>query len=359
MGGKGKSAPAPDYTPVAQANKEAAEISASVSREQLAWAREQHDRDRGITDQVVGQMLGTMRSEATSAAEDRQRYKDVFQPAEDRLVQDSLSDRDRYEKVIRPVEDMLIQDSVTDRNRYREDTVPLEQALAREASDYDTAGRRELMAGRAVADVTQSFEAARKGALANLESYGIDPSQTRAGALDLGVRTAQAAASAGAANDARLRTEDTARALRMDAINIGRGSGMDATARAASLGGPLSGAVGNAVNVGRGYPGQVAGAYQTSQSAGQGAVGSTLGATASGSNSMGNPTAWQGHSVSALGNWGNQTVSLNNAATQARTAQQGQTASMIGSLAGAAGGALLGPAGGFGKTVIGSMFARG
>jgi hypothetical protein len=354
MGGKGKSAPAPDYSPIAAANREAAEVSAQVAREQLAWAREQYDRDRGITDQVVGVMLGNMRSEAKAGAADRDRYQQMFQPVEDRLVQDAVADRDRYERVFRPVEDMLVQDSVADRNRYRQDTVPLEQALAREAREYDTEGRRELMAGRAVSDVSQAFDAARRGALANLESYGIDPSQTRAGALDLGVRTAQAAAAASAANDARLRTEDTARALRMDAINVGR-SGIDATARASALGNQLTGSVGNAVNVGRGYPGQVASAFQTSQSAGQGAIGSQLGTTASGASTMGTGLGWQGQANTALGNWGNQVVSLNNAATQANTARAGQTASTIGSLAGAVGGVLAGPAGGAASSIAGKL----
>lgn len=356
MGGKGSEPEPPDYTAVAEANRESAQISAEVAREQLAWAREQYAQDRGVTDQVVSRMLGTMDSEAAAGAADRQRYQNTFQPLEDRLVRDSVADRNRYESIYRPLEDRYVQDALTDRDRYRQNTVPLEDALAAEARDYDTAARRELNAGRAVADVTAQFDGARRGALAQLESYGVDPSQTRAGALDLGVRTAQAAAAAGAANQSRLQTEDTARALRADAINTGR-LNYDTMARAASMGAGLQGSIGNAVNVGRGYPGQVASAYQTSQNAGQGAVSSGLATTASGAGSMGTGLGWQGQANSALGNWGNQTVGLSGQATGAGTAAANRQSSMWGTGLGVVGGVVgsyFGPVG----TMIGSAAGR-
>lgn len=358
MGGGGKAPAAPDYGPIAAANREAAEVQAQVAREQLAWAREQYDRDSSITNRVVTQLLGTMESEAAAGTADRERYQRVFQPIEDRLAQDSLADRDRYDRVFRPVEDALVQDAMADRARYRSDTVPLEQALAQDAATYNTQERQDLNAGRAVSDVTQAFESARRSAQANLESFGVDPSQTRAGALDLGVRTAQAAAAAGAANNARLETENIGRALRMDAINVGRASGADATARAAALGSSLQGSVGNAVNVGRGYPGQVASAFQTSQNAGQGAVGSNLNTTGSGASTMGTGVQWYGLSNGALGNWGGQVAGMNNAAMGANAQMSGQRSSMIGSLIGAGAGLALSPTMGLSNSLIGSLFAR-
>jgi hypothetical protein len=342
MGGKGGKAEAPDYGSIAAASKDSVEMQSKVAQEQLAWAKEQYALDRGVSDRVIDQMMSTMESEAEAAAADRKRYQEVFQPVEDRLVQDALADRDRYEQKIRPLEDMMLEDSVADRNRYRAETVPLEQALMKDAAEYNTQAKQEQMAGRATGDVSMAFEAARKGALANLESFGVDPSQTRAGALDLGVRTAQAAAAAGAANDARLRVEDTGRLLRMDAINVGRATGVDATARGASLGADSKGAVGNAVNVGRGYPGQVASAFQTSQGAGQSAVQSGLATTGSGVNSMGSGVQWQQGANGVLGNWGNQVTSQKNAASQAASAQSGQTAGMVGSLIGGAAGFMVG-----------------
>jgi hypothetical protein len=283
MGGKGGRASAPDYTPVAQANREAAQISAEVAREQLAWAREQYAMDRQLVDRVINVLMPTLEAESAAGVAERERYNRVFQPIEDQLIAESR--------------------------------------------DFATPGRMDLEAGRAQADVAQAFDAQRRAALANLESFGIDPSTARAGALDRAARTAQAAASAGAANNARLQTEATGRALRGEAINIGRG-----------------------------YPGAIAQAYQTAQNAGQGAVGAGLAATASGANTMGTGVQWQGLSNQALGNWGNQVASMNNAAIQANAMRRG--GSGIGSILGGVAGLALSPlpAGGWANTIGGSIF---
>lgn len=232
MGGpKGGGAPAPDYTPVATANREAAELSATVSREQLAWAKEVWAADRKLTQKFVDIMLPAAEREAKAGEENRARYKNVFQPIEDELVA--------------------------------------------EAATYNSAGRQEQTAGQAQADVALAFDSQRKGALARLESYGVDPSTARAGALDQSARVAEAAAGAGAANAARVQTENIGRALRGEAINIGKG-----------------------------YPGNVAGAYQTAQNSGGGAVQANLATTASGANTMGTGVQWSGQQGQFLGNWG-------------------------------------------------------
>jgi hypothetical protein len=232
MGGKSKSAPPPpDYTPMANASREAAEISKQISAEQLAWAREQYTADSAVTQRYLDVMLPTMERENEAARADRERYQSVFQPIEDRLVA--------------------------------------------EAENYVTPQRMELEAGRAQADVAQTFDAQRRAALANLESYGVDPSMARAGALDRGARTAQAAVAAGAANQTRQNVEATGRALRGEAINLGRG-----------------------------YQSQIAQAYATSMNAGQGAMSGNLANTASGAGTMGTGVQWTGQQSGFLGNWG-------------------------------------------------------
>lgn len=282
MGGKGGKVQAPDYGPVAAANKEAAEVSAAVAREQLAWAKEQYAADRGVSDQIVAQFMDTMKSESDAAAATRDRYEKVFQPVEDRMV--------------------------------------------REAAEYDTPARRELEASRASAEVAASMDGQRRAALAALEGFGVDPSMARSAALDAGVRVAQGAAQAAAANQGRLTAEATGRAL-----------------------------TGEVVNLGRGYPGQVAQAYGTAQGAGQGAVGSQLGTTASGASTMGTGAQWQGLSNSALGNWGNQVTSqINNANTV-----NAQRSNFFGQALGAVTGALMGPMGGLGGSVAGGLFNMG
>ena len=283
MGGKGTKVAAPDYTSVAAANKEAAELSAQVAREQLAWAKEQYASDRAVTQEYLDVMLPSMRAEAAAGERERARYQSVFQSVEDELV--------------------------------------------REAQDYGSPARMELEAGKAKADVAQAFDAQRKGALAALESYGVDPSMARSGALDRSARISQAAASAGAANAARTQVENVGRALRGEAINIGRG-----------------------------YPGSIAQAYNTAQAAGGGAVNANLQTTASGANTMGTGMQWTGLQSGFMQNWG-QNLDSQGRAWAAGQQARSQTGAGIGSAIGGIAGLALAPQAA-GPTNIGALISR-
>ena len=232
MGGKAEAPPPPDYTDIAAASEEAARYSFEMSKDQLAWAKEQYANDSEITNRVIDSELLRMDANDRAAAEDRARYERIYQPLEDDAVRD--------------------------------------------AQDYASEERKNYEAGKASAAVAQQFDAARQAATQNLESFGVDPSATRYAALDLGSRTQQAAAQAGAANQARDQTEAMGNAMRSEAINVGRG-----------------------------YPGQIAGTYGTALQSGNAAVNSTLATTASGASTMGTPTQWQGTGTQALGTWGN------------------------------------------------------
>jgi hypothetical protein len=210
--------PAPDLSPAAEASEEVARIQQETARQQLDWAREQDTMNRDLLDQVLDIQLPAMREQFEQAQSDRQRYETDFRPMED---------------------------------RFRE-----------EAESYDTPERRMRERGSAIADVGSQFDAARRNSLQRLESYGIDPSETRSQALDIGVRTQQAVAQAMAATGANRRVEDTGRALRSDAINMGRG----ALSNAAGFYGQAVGAGGAAQQ----------GALNTTQT-GAGALQSSLG----------------------------------------------------------------------------------
>jgi hypothetical protein len=264
MGGKNKAPPPPDYGPIAQASKEAAEVSAAVAREQLAWAREQYAMDREVSDTVVADALKRADEQDALARQDRSRYETLFQPLENQLVE--------------------------------------------EATSYNSEGRREYEAGRAQADVSQQFDAARTNAMAELESYGIDPTQTRAGALDVSIRTQEAAARAGAGNLSRERTAQTGRGLRSEAINIGRG-----------------------------LPGQAAQSLNAAIQSGNQAVNSGNATTATGAQTMGTGVQWQGQSNAALGTWGN-TLNMGYQNQLAANKQNQDNSSGLGSALGLIGG---------------------
>lgn len=171
--------PPPDMTPFAEASVEAAELAQQTAREQLDWAREQDTLNRETLNRVLDVQLPAMEEQARQAREDRRRYEEQFLPVEEQFIQDALT--------------------------------------------YDSPERVTEERGRAMADVTAAFDAQRRNALRRLEGFGVDPSQTRNQALDIGVRTAQAAQQAAAGTGARRRVEDVGRALRSDVVNLGRG----------------------------------------------------------------------------------------------------------------------------------------
>lgn len=232
MGGKSDPPPPPDYSQIAAASEKSAQLSFQLGQDQLAWAKEQFAANQGVTNSVIDAALGRQEVSDQQAAEDRQRYTTIFQPLEDQLAKD--------------------------------------------AQDYASPDKKEAAAGAAESNVAQQFQQARTTAAQKLEQFGVDPSQTRQGALDLQSRVAEAAAQAGAGNTARNALDAQQLALRSEAINVGRG-----------------------------YPGQIAGQYGTALNSGNQAVNSGLATTASGAQTMGTPVQYQGLGNQALGVWGN------------------------------------------------------
>ena len=231
-GGKGGAPPAPDYSQIAAASEKAAELQYSLGKEQLNWAKNQYTSDRALVDKVADSALNTQALNNAAAVKDRQRYEQTFQPLENELVADAKS--------------------------------------------YSSPERIALERGKAEANVAQQFDQQRQAALQSLEGYGVDPSSARFKSTDIGARAAQGAATAAAGNQSTAQTEAIGRALRSEALNIGKG-----------------------------YPGQVAGTYGTALQAGNQAVNSSLAATASGANTMGTAPQYFNGANGSLQTWGN------------------------------------------------------
>jgi hypothetical protein len=243
----GKSPDPPDLQPVAAGSVETARIAQETAREQLAFAREQSASNQEILKKVIGSQDAIQAETLENARKDRKRFEELYQP--------------------------------------------LEENLLNEFQGYDSEERRDLERGRATADVNTQFDAARRNALQRLEGYGVDPSQTRNQALDLETRVAQAQATAGAASNADRNTEATGRALRAEALNIGRG-----------------------------YPSNVAGSYGQSLQAGNSQVTNANQTAATGASLYGSANGALNASTSAFGSAGsilngqyqNQVTSANN-----------------------------------------------
>lgn len=200
MGSKNQAPPPPNLGPVVEAYKEASAQGFQLGKEQLAWAKEQYAGTKATTDKVVDQLLASQEKVDQRADEYYQRYKDVFQPAQDRYLAD--------------------------------------------AESYDTQGRRDANVGQAQAAVGRNFDAARDAATRQLESFGVNPASTRYAALDIGTRAQEAAAKAAAGTQAARDTEATGYALRTNAINMGNGLPGQSNAASGTAAGAGTGAVG-------------------------------------------------------------------------------------------------------------------
>jgi hypothetical protein len=253
---------------MAGASEEVARIQQEVAMEQVQWAKDQDSMNRETLNRVLDIQLPVMEENARTAKMDRERYETLFQPLEENLI-----------------------------NEFQDFASP--ERILREQ-------------GKAIADVSTTFDASRRNALQRLESYGVDPSQTRNAALDVGVRTQQAAAQAAAASSSRANTEAVGRSLRAEAINIGRG-----------------------------MPSQIAGAYGTALQAGNSAVGGSTSTTNAGTAANAGAAQYFGGAMQGFG----QSADITNMGFQNQMKQwqagSDQTMGQLNMLSGMAGAAMV------------------
>jgi hypothetical protein len=109
------------------------------------------------------------------------------------------------------------------RRNYEEKVMPQIDSLFADADKYASKEEEMRQRGAAIQDVKSATEAQRAAQLRKLESFGVDPTDTRYAALDKQAGVAEAAASALAANQAGERTKEIGRQLRREAIDVGTG----------------------------------------------------------------------------------------------------------------------------------------
>jgi hypothetical protein len=105
------------------------------------------------------------------------------------------------------------------RNTFR----PLERGIVADAQAYDTPGKRDQAAGRAMADVGMQAQMAQQAQMRSQQRMGVNPNSGRVMAMQGQMGIAEAAAKAGAASSARDKVETIGAARKMDAASLGRG----------------------------------------------------------------------------------------------------------------------------------------
>jgi len=188
-----------------------------------------------------------------------QEYIDQLKPIRDqfkKLYDERMPILNDYEDFAKTTLDTLIGETTPmARDIYRQAANYTAETsnFLRSAQEYDTPERRADARGKAMADVTSASETARTNAISQLESFGIDPSQTRSASMDqnLRVQSALEAVRAAKAAEGEVETrgrEYTAQALGLQGDALGR-LGQAGSTSAQMLGNDVTQA-GNVTNLG-------------------------------------------------------------------------------------------------------------
>lgn len=187
MGKPSSSAPKPDpmIGIAAMKSAETGEKWLEVAKEQFGIANERQAKLDDLTSKVTNSQLTAQNNANTWAAEDRDRYKTVFQPMEDAFID--------------------------------------------KAKNWDSPEKQAQAAAEAKGDVLAASAQAEQTRQRQMGGMGINPASGRFAATERSADTATALASAGAQNNARTTLKNQAVALQADAANMGRGLPSQAT----------------------------------------------------------------------------------------------------------------------------------
>jgi hypothetical protein len=151
----------------------------AFAKDQFAAGNVRQEELDNLTQRVTDQQMAAQDENMANAREDRARYQGVFQPLQDKFIQ--------------------------------------------QANEYGTQGKQDEMAAEAQADVQRGAAQQQQINQRSMASMGINPNSGRYQGIDRTQATMTGLASAGAANTARQGVRDKAMALQADAINMGSG----------------------------------------------------------------------------------------------------------------------------------------
>ena len=208
------SQPAPDYTPLAEASKEAAEVQAALGYQQLDFAKQQYNDTRPMLQGIADQQMAAQ-NQQMKQAQDYYTYQ---------------------------------------QNTFR----PLEKSIVADAQNFNTAAYRDQLASRAAADSGLAFSNTRAQNQRQMASMGVNPNSGRFAGIQNSAGIAQAATTANAMTNTRLQAEQMGHARQMDAAGLGRNlaSASLGAYQGASNAGSQAGA--NAQSAGQNYMGNMA-----------------------------------------------------------------------------------------------------
>lgn len=176
---------APDYTPIANANAEAARLAKEAADADIAFRRQVYEENKPAME--AARDIGIDAARASLG---------IMHKADERSDQQW----DRYTNTFIPVEDQMV----------------------KEAMAYGGDADQETQAGRAVADVRTQAGISRANTARSLAAMGVNPNSGRFASGLRRVDIEEAGIAGSAANTARLTARDKGIALRAGAAGFGR-----------------------------------------------------------------------------------------------------------------------------------------
>lgn len=332
---------APDYTPISNAMISNAQSEMQAMQEQLKQQQSQFDTTNTEQQQQYQQALAASTSQAaqnTDLEKQQLALEQASQASTSALSQQQL---DAYQSAQSQANSIAAQNAaayssvaaseVATQNfelgvakqtfgDWTQNIEPLIGQYSSEAANYDSPANEALNSGQAVAATSQSYDSARLGSLQNLESYGVDPTSTRYAALDIGMRTGEAAAEAAAGTQSTINTRNTGLSLMGSAIQLGNelpGMSNSAASNAIGAGSAATGALSSGVNSAQevasgtaGGVGTISGAGLSSINADNSILQGELGAGAANQNLLGSTQGWMQQGLQSLGMTDNLATSL-------------------------------------------------
>lgn len=179
MGWLSQPKPDPAVGQAAARNAQTSADMAQIAREELAFGRDQYNRYAPMYDQLMRQQIAQGEQDAQFSREQLGRYRSVFQPVEDRMVNDAMT--------------------------------------------YDSPEQVARRTALAANTVQTQFDNARGQTERALAAQGVDPASGRSVQTGIDQGNQLALARAGAVNSERTNTELMGMQLRQQAANFGRG----------------------------------------------------------------------------------------------------------------------------------------
>lgn len=189
----GKGGDAPDYTPLAQASKESAEIMAKLGGEQLDFAKQQYSDLSPALKEIANKQIQVQDATLEQAAAAEKLRGEVYEPLERQLAADAGKDR-TAERAAQAAADEAERKALTASN---------EEMYQANKGEVDTG------VNRAIADTQGGFTRTINQIIRQGSRYGAAPANIVNQLSPVGL--AQASATASAANNARTTGTDLVR----------------------------------------------------------------------------------------------------------------------------------------------------